>query len=139
MIDTRLRTILQSWVQSGGMLSGKCQPGDFEDQSLLGVTLGGRWSVGGFSLVFGRDYLQEPSYLYKPVTVGSASVLATTGSVLLITSNTVGSGRVILTTPEPSPSARYPTLVDWGPPLRLAEQASRAGTSVRPSSGVSVQ
>lgn len=101
VIDTSLRTILQSWVQSGGTLVVNASQVTSEDQSLLGVTLGGALVSGGDSRWSsdGTTY-NEPSYLYKPVTVGSASVLATTGSAPLITSNTVGSGRVILTTPE---------------------------------------
>jgi hypothetical protein len=101
VIDTRLRTILKSWVQSGGTLVVNASQVTSADESLLGVTLGGalvsggasRWSSNGITY-------NEPSYLYKPVTVRSASVLATTGSAALITSNTIGSGRVILTTPK---------------------------------------
>jgi hypothetical protein len=99
-IDTRLRTILQSWVQSGGTLVVNASQVTSADESLLGVTLGGTFVSGGASRWSsdGTTY-SEPPYLYKPVTLGSASVLATTGSSPLITSNAVGSGRVILTTP----------------------------------------
>jgi hypothetical protein len=101
VIDDRVRPILQSWVQSGGTLVVNANQVTSADQSLLGVTLGGALVSGGASRwsLDGTTYT-EPSYLYKPVTVGSASVLATTGSAPLITANTVGSGRVILTTPE---------------------------------------
>jgi len=101
VIDARLRPILQSWVQAGGTLVVNASQVTSADESLLGVTLGGasvtggpsRWSSDGTTF-------NEPSYLYKPVTLGSASVLATTGSSPLITSNSVGLGRVILTTPD---------------------------------------
>jgi hypothetical protein len=101
VIDARLRPILQSWVQAGGTLVVNASQVTSADESLLGVTLGGasvsggpsRWSTDGTTF-------NEPAYLYKPVTRGSASVLATTGSAPLITSNSVGSGRVILTTPD---------------------------------------
>ena len=101
VIDDRLRPVLQSWVQSGGTLVVNASQVTSADQSLLGVTLGGALVSGGASRwpPDGTTYT-EPSYLYTPVTVGSASVLATTGSAPLITSNTVGSGRVILTTPD---------------------------------------
>lgn len=101
VIDDRLRPILQSWVQAGGTLVVNTSQVTSADESLLGVTLGGtsvsggtsRWSADGTTF-------NEPSYVYKPVTPRSASVLATTGSAPLITSNSVGSGRVILTTPD---------------------------------------
>ena len=101
VIDDRLRPILQSWVQAGGTLVVNASQVTSADQSLLGVTLGGALASGGTSRwsADGTTY-NEPSYLYKPVTVGSATVLATTGSAPLITSNTVGSGRVVLTTPD---------------------------------------
>jgi len=100
VIDSNLRTTLQSWVQSGGTLVVNASQVTSADQSLLGVTLGGAMVSGGTSRwsADGTTYTELP-YLYQPVTVGSASVLATTGSAPLITSNTVGSGRVILTTP----------------------------------------
>ncbi len=101
VMNSSLRTVLQSWVQSGGTLVLNASQVTSADESLLGVTLGGALVNGGASRWSsdGTTYT-EPAYLYKPVTPGSASVLATTGSAPLITSNTVGSGRVILTTPD---------------------------------------
>jgi hypothetical protein len=101
VMDANLRTTLTSWVQAGGTLVVNASQVTSADAALLGVTLGGALVSGGASrwTSDGTTYT-EPSYLYKPVTVGSASVLATTGSAPLITSNTVGAGRVILTTPE---------------------------------------
>ena len=101
VIDARLRPILQSWVQGGGTLVVNASQVTSADEPLLGVKLGGALVSGGASrwAADGTTY-NEPSYLYKPVTLSSASVLATTGSAPLITSNTVGSGRVILTTPD---------------------------------------
>src|SRR5262245_59953389 len=101
VIDARLRPILQSWVQAGGTLVVNASQVSAADESLLGVTLGGSSVSGGPSRWSsdGTTY-NEPSYVYKPVTLNSATALATTGSSPLITSNAVGSGRVILTTPE---------------------------------------
>src|SRR4030095_9061497 len=121
VIDARLRPILQSWVQSGGTLVVNASQVSAADESLLGVTLGGSSVSGAASLGSsdGTTY-NEPSYVYRPVTLNSATVLATTGSSPLITSNAVGSGRVILTTPEDlHSSARNPLvaigvhLFDW--------------------------
>ena len=115
VIDDRLRPILQSWVQAGGTLVVNASQVTSADQSLLGVTLGGALVSGGASRWSsdGTTYT-EPPYLYKPVTPGSASVLATTGSSPLITSNAVGSGRVILTTPDYLQSSARDRLLSIG-------------------------
>jgi hypothetical protein len=115
VIDDRLRPILQSWVQAGGTLVVNASQVTSADQSLLGVTLGGASVPGGTSRwsADGTTYT-EPAYLYKPVTVGSATVLATTGTAPLITSNPVGAGRVILTTPDYLQSSSRTQLLSVG-------------------------
>jgi hypothetical protein len=92
---------LQTWVQNGGTLVVNVNQVTAADQSLLGVQLtssnrtatGSKWLADG--TVFG-----EPAFQYQQITPVSAAVLATAnGSDALVTSNIVGQGRAILTTP----------------------------------------
>ncbi len=101
VIDNTLRSVLQPWVQAGGTLVVNANQVTTADQTLLGVTLGGTSAAGGASrwVADGTIYT-ESAYTYKPVTLVTATSLATTGTAPLITSNAVGSGRVILTTPD---------------------------------------
>src|SRR5207249_158735 len=102
VIDTNLRAALQAFAQAGGTVVVNASQVTAADQSLLGVTLGGAMVSGGSSTwtATGTVY-SEPAYTYEAVTVTTATVLATTtGSAPLITSNAVGAGRVILTTPD---------------------------------------
>jgi hypothetical protein len=100
-IDDALRSKLQAWVQKGGTLVVNANQVTAADQSLLGVQLtslsntsaGSKWQPDGTAF-------SEPDFQYLRVTPVSATILATTtGGDPLITSNTVGLGQVILTTP----------------------------------------
>jgi hypothetical protein len=100
-IDPALRSKLQAWVQNGGTLVVNANQVTAADQALLGVELTSlsKTAVGS---VWQPDAtaFSEPDFQYLQVTPVSATILATTtGGDPLITSNTVGLGRVILTTP----------------------------------------
>ena len=102
VIDARLRQILHSWVQAGGTLVVNVGQATSADEALLGVRLGGAY-VSGTTSKWSSDNTTytEPPFRYKPVDPASARVLATArDGAPLITSNAVGAGRVILTTPE---------------------------------------
>ena len=102
VIDARLRRDLQAWVRDGGTLVVNVRQATSADEALLGVRLGGA-DVSGTSsrwLSDGTAYA-EPPFRYRRVAPGAARVLATAGDgAPLITSNPVGAGRVILTTPD---------------------------------------
>jgi hypothetical protein len=102
VIDVRLRQILHAWVQAGGTLVVNVGQATSADEAFLGVRLGGAY-VSGTTSKWSSDnttYTEQP-FRYKPVDPVSARVLATArDGAPLITSNAVGAGRVILTTPE---------------------------------------
>src|SRR5207249_5199483 len=129
-IDTNLRAALQAFAQAGGTVVVNASQVTAADQSLLGVTLGGAMVSGGSSTwtATGTVY-SEPAYTYEAVTVTTATVLATTtGSAPLITSNAVGAGRVILTTPDYLQSTARTALLSIG--VRLFDDLY---TQVRPA------
>jgi hypothetical protein len=100
VIDPTLRIALQTFAQAGGTVVINTEQATAADQSLLGVTLGGTAVSGGTSTWTPTgETFTEAAYTYRPVTLTTATVLATTGAAPLITQNVVGSGRVILTTP----------------------------------------
>ena len=101
LIDARLRQILTSWVEAGGTLVVNVRQATGADEALLGVRLGGAHVRGTTSRWLSDDtQYPEAPFSYKPVALVSARALATTGDgAPLITSNPVGAGRVILTTP----------------------------------------
>ncbi|MEX2220519.1 MAG: hypothetical protein WEG40_01865 [Candidatus Rokuibacteriota bacterium] len=102
VIDVRLRQILQLWVRAGGTVVVNARQATSADEALLGARLGGGY-VSGTTSRWSSDntaYTEQP-FRYKPVAPVSARVLATVGEdAPLITSNAVGAGRVILTTPD---------------------------------------
>jgi hypothetical protein len=102
VIDVRLRQVLQLWVHAGGTLVVNVRQATGADEALLGVRLGGADLSGTASKWLSDDTAYtEPPFRYKPVVPVSARVLATArDGAPLITSNAVGAGRVILTTPD---------------------------------------
>jgi hypothetical protein len=101
VIDASLRAALQTFAEAGGTVVVNTEQATAADQTLLGVTLGGAAVSGGTSTwTATNESFTEAAYTYRPVTLTTATVLATTsGAAPLITQNLVGSGRVILTTP----------------------------------------
>jgi hypothetical protein len=123
--DTRLRQDLQSWVRAGGTLVVNVTQATSADEALLGVRLGGA-SLGGTTSRWLADNTAypEPPFRYRPVAPVAARVLATAGDgAPLITSNAVGAGQVILTTPEHLQTITRDRLLDVG--VRLLDELSR--------------
>ncbi|HEV3348470.1 MAG TPA: hypothetical protein VHC93_15355, partial [Methylomirabilota bacterium] len=116
VIDARLRPDLESWVRAGGTLVVNVGQVTSADETLLGVRLGSaerggttsRWLSDGAAFT-------EPPFRYKSVAPVAARVLATSGDgAPLITSNAVGAGRVILTTPDHLQTTARDRLLDVG-------------------------
>lgn len=130
VIDTNLRAALQTFAQAGGTVVANTSQVTAADQTLLGVTLGGASVSGGNSTWLGDGTVYtEPAYTYKPVTLTTATALArTTGNAPLITQNIVGSGKVILTTPDYLQSTARTALLSIG--VRLFDELY---ASVRPA------
>ena len=123
--DARLRQDLQSWVRAGGTLVVNVTQATPADEALLGVRLGGA-SLGGTTSRWLADNTAypEPPFRYRPVAPVAARVLATAGDgAPLITSNTIGAGQVILTTPEHLQTTARDRLLDVG--VRLLDELSR--------------
>ena len=123
--DARLRQDLQSWVRAGGTLVVNVTQATTADEALLGVRLGGG-SLGGTTSRWLADNTAypEPPFRYRPVAPVAARVLATAGDgAPLITSNAVGAGQVILTTPEHLQTTARDRLLDVG--VRLLDELSR--------------
>ncbi len=125
VIDARLRRDLQSWVRAGGTLVVNVTQATSADEALLGVRLGGasRRATTSRWLSDNTAYTEAP-FTYKPVAPVAARVLATSGDgAPLITSNAVGTGRVILTTPEHLQTTARDRLLDVG--VRLFDDLNR--------------
>jgi hypothetical protein len=125
VIDARLRRNLEAWVRAGGTLVVNVRQATGADEGLLGVRLGGadlsgtgsRWRADGTAYA-------EPPFRYRPVTPVAARVLAIAGDgAPLITSNAIGAGRVILTTPEYLQAAARDRLLEIG--VRLLDELHR--------------
>jgi len=115
VIDNGLRSLFQTWVQQGGVLVLNAGQVSAADEGLLGVTLGQTVRTAATSTwVADNTNYQEAGFQYQAVTPGTASVLARTGQDPLITSNTYGSGRVILTAPLFLQSSDRSRLLDIG-------------------------
>jgi hypothetical protein len=112
-------------VRDGGTLVVNVRQATSADEALLGVRLGGA-DVSGTSsrwLSDGTAYA-EPPFRYRRVAPGAARVLATAGDgAPLITSNPVGAGRVILTTPDYVQTTARDRLLAVG--VRLLDDLSR--------------
>ncbi len=124
-VDGRLRGDLQAWVRAGGTLVVNVRQVTGEDEALLGVRLGdaektataSRWRADGTA------YTEGP-FRYRSVTPGTARVLAAAGDgAPLITLNTVGAGRVVLTTPDYLQTAARDRLLEVG--VRLLDDLQR--------------
>jgi len=112
-------------VRAGGTLVVNARQATSADETLLGVRLGAAYLSGTASRWSADNtaYTERP-FRYKPVALVSARVLATAGDgAPLITSNAVGAGRVILTTPDYLQTTARDRLVEIG--VRLFDQLSR--------------
>jgi hypothetical protein len=128
VIDARLRRDLQAWVRDGGTLVVNVRQATSTDEALLGVRLGGADASGTSSrwLSDGTAYPEKP-FRYRRVTPVAAHVLATAGDgAPLITSNPVGAGRVILTTPDYLQTTARDRLLEVG--VRLLDDLNRQHT-----------
>jgi hypothetical protein len=101
VIDTNLASALQTWVQEGGVLVANTKQVTAATEGLFGVTRTQttRTATTSTWLEDNTNYT-EPAFEYQVVTPGSASVLARSGQDAVITSNSVGLGRAVLTTPS---------------------------------------
>ena len=102
VLDDRLRDALRSWVQEGGTLVVNVKQVTAADESLLGVRLGSTEASGNRSrwLRDGTSY-EEPRFAFTRITPITATVLATSeDDDPLVTSQALGQGKVILTTPH---------------------------------------
>ena len=101
-ISPQLQESLQRWVAAGGVLVMNVNQLANFDESFLGVGVQNTVKNGRLSqwTSDGTQYA-EPSFTYTVVAPSTASVLATgPNSDPLITSNPVGRGQVILSTPK---------------------------------------
>ena len=125
VIDSRSRPVLQSWVRAGGTLVVNVRQATSADEALLGVRLGGAYVSATTSkwLSDNTAYPEQP-FSYQPVVPVSARVLAIAGDgAPLITSNAVGAGRVILTTPDHLQTTARDRLLEVG--VRLFDDLNR--------------
>lgn len=125
-VDGRLRGDLTEWVRAGGTLVLNVRQVTGEDEVLLGVRLAGAERSGTASrwLSDNAAYTERP-FRYRAVTPGTARVLATSADgAPLVTSNTVGAGQVVLTTPEYLQTAAHDRLLEVG--IRLFDELHRA-------------
>lgn len=100
-IDTNLAGALQTWVQEGGVLVANTKQVTSAIEGLFGVTRTQTMRTATTSTwVQDNTNYTEPSFDYQVVTPVTASVLARAGQDAVITSNTVGLGKAILTTPS---------------------------------------
>jgi len=125
VIDARLRQDLEPWVRAGGTLVVNVRQATSADETLLGVRLGDADRSGTISRwLSDRTAFTEPPFRYRTVAPSTARVLATSGDgAPLITSNAVGAGRVILTTPDHLQTIARDRLLDVG--TRLFDQLHR--------------
>lgn len=97
-VSERLREALIAWVDAGGTLVLTVRQQGAFDETFLGVSVGSETRKGASStwLLDGVSY-REATFRYSPLRITSASVLAIAeDSPPLITVNSVGQGRVIL-------------------------------------------
>jgi hypothetical protein len=132
-IDARLRRDLQSWVRAGGTLVVNVAQATSADEALLGVRLGGAARGATVSRWLADDTTYpEPPFRYRPVAPAAARVLAAAGDgAPLITSNAIGAGQVILTTPEYLQTSARDRLLDVG--VRLLDELNRRHAPARVS------
>jgi hypothetical protein len=100
-VDTNLASALQTWVQEGGVLVANTKQVTSAFEGLFGVTRTQTMRTATTSTwVADNTNYTEPSFDYQVVTPVTATVLARAGQDAVITSNTVGLGKAILTTPS---------------------------------------
>lgn len=115
-IDNTLRPKLQKWVQNGGILVVNAKQVTSDDESLLGVKLTAN-TGNGTSTKWVSDGIVavENPFTYSKIIPATATIIANNdGSDALITSNKVGKGEVILTTPWYLQSTAKDTLLNVG-------------------------
>lgn len=101
-LDARLRAALRAWVTEGGVLVANASQVTAADEPLLGVRLGAATGAGSRSIWLGegQTYDEEP-FGFTRVVPTTGSVLATDGGgAPLVTSNRIGRGQAVLTTPR---------------------------------------
>jgi hypothetical protein len=127
-IDDDMRPKLQQWVQAGGTLVVNVRNVTSADESLLGVTLSNITGTGTSARwISDETVLSEESFTYTTVTPTTATVLADNNERdALITSNTVGNGEVILSTPHYLQNNDKDTLLNIGVKLFDSLQARHA-------------
>ena len=121
VLNPTLRANLQAWMQGGGTLVVNSSQISNQDQSWLGITLGGTKTATDSKWTANNAVFTEASFSYPAVTPTSASVLATTqGGDALVTSASYGQGRVIFTAPsylQASNNTQFlnigTALIDW--------------------------
>jgi hypothetical protein len=135
-IDEAARPRLRQFVRSGGTLVVNAKQATPADESWLGVTLSTQTGSGTSSKwVSDGLALEEDSFAYTIVTPTTARVLAdNNGTNALISSNPVGNGQVILTTPHYLQSSAKDRLLRIGVRLfdALAEKHAIAKISGPP-------
>ncbi|MBV8135090.1 MAG: hypothetical protein JO121_05515 [Deltaproteobacteria bacterium] len=118
-IDPSLRATLTAWVQAGGTLAVNAKQVSAADEPLLGVRMSATTKAASDSrwLPTGTVWAEKP-FNYTVVTPTTAVPLASTVSGdLLITVNTVGRGKVILSTPTYLQSSRRDSFLSIGTAL----------------------
>lgn len=130
VIDSRMREALAAWVEGGGTLVTAAGQNTGFDPALLGLQFEGTRQRGTVS-VWSSDgtTVNEAPFSYLPASITTASVLATADHTApLITSNRVGSGRVIVVTAPYLQTASHEQMLAIGPRFFdwLAEQTAVA-------------
>ena len=111
-----MRPKLKQWVENGGVLVVNAEQASPEDATFLGVKLS-RESGNGTSSKWADDdkVIEEKPFTYTKGTPITATVMATNnGSDALVTSNKVGKGEVILSTPAYLQTAARDALLNVG-------------------------
>jgi hypothetical protein len=132
-LDGRLRRALRAWVMGGGTLVANAEQVSAADEPLLGVRLtAARRSGNSATWLPDGTARSEPRFTYSQVVPTTAGILATSGEGdPLITSNAVGRGRVVLTTPSYLLSDSRDQLLRTGIHLFDWLQAAHAAAEVR--------
>ncbi|MEP7353095.1 MAG: hypothetical protein ABI824_07670 [Acidobacteriota bacterium] len=102
-LDSRLRGDLQNWVSQGGILLMNASQSTADDENLLGATVQRNSFKSGSSSTWLSNGVRqtESAYRYRLATPNAATVLAANDAGdPLVTQNNVGSGSVLLSTPD---------------------------------------
>ena len=115
-LNEAMRPRLEQWVENGGILVVNAKQATPEDEAFLGVKLSRDTGKGTSSRWAGEDkVIEEKPFTYTKVMPASATVVATNnGSDPLVTSNKVGKGEVILSTPAYLQTAAKDALLNVG-------------------------